>query len=207
MKKFHITLALWALAMGMAFAHNTDEISYFIKLDSKELIIHLTPKSAVDLLKNIHPRLNESTTINLLEYSDDFEIYFNDRLDLTISEVPARFELIDLDLASHDASFRFKLENIPKHPKIYQIKVESFLDIYQKGKNYVFLSANGQKHRYVLNNQKTEVHGAFKNISNQDSNQGKTALYLSLAFASLSIGFTIYRKANFGLNHYPKPKS
>ncbi|MDC6365074.1 MULTISPECIES: DUF6702 family protein [Flavobacteriaceae] len=206
MGKLQTILILWATCIGVSYAHNANDISYFFNLDTKELNIYLTPKSAVDLLKNLHAEIDRSTLINLSDYTADFETYFNEKLGLNISGTSVEFKLTGFDLNTHDASLHFALENLPKHPETYQIKVESFLDVYEKGKNYVSISAEGQKHRYAFNNTKIERDGTFKKAT-RSSAQSKTALYLSLVFAALSVGFTVYRKNNIGLNHHSKPKS
>ena len=205
MGKLQTILLIWIITTGVSHAHNANDISYFFNLDTKELNIYLTPKSAVDLLKSLHSEINESTLINLSDYTTEFETYFNEKLELNISGKSVVFKLTGFDLNAHDASLHFALENLPKHPETYQINVGSFLDVYEKCKNHVSISTEDQKHRYTLNNKRLEVNGAFKKAT-QSPNQNKTVLYLGLAFAALSAGFTIYRKYNIGLNPHPEPE-
>ena len=207
MRKIHIITFLAIFGISRLSAHNPNEVSYYFNLDSKELTIYLTPKSAVDLLKKVNPELGAHTTFNFSDYTQNFETYFNEKISLVLSGMSVGFRLTYMDLAQHNAAFRFEMENLPKDVAAYEIIVDSFLNIYQKGKNYVFISADEKKHRYIFDHDKKQASGTFKTIPPQNSDQGKALLYLSLIFVILSVGFAVYRKTKFTLNHPTKPKS
>ena len=194
MRYIAVTILFLWLGTKPVLAHTPNEISYFFKLDSKELIINLTPKTIVDLLKSIHPGLETVKTFNFKDYHPDIENYFNERMTTQVSGLRITGRLIEANLTAHDASLHFQLENLPEKVETYRIRMDSFQEVYKTGKNYVFLFANGQKHRYVLELGETEIQGNFDNAYNQVSSSGTKSITMGLLIAFLTMGFAFYRK-------------
>ena len=190
----YITITIILLFTKSLRAHTPNEISYFLKLDSQELVVNLTPNTIVDLLKSIHPGLETAKTFHFKDYHSDIENYFNERITMQISGQRVTGKLIEANLTAHDASLHFQLENLPERMETYRIRLDSFQEIYKMGKNYVFLFANGQKHRYVLELGETEIRGNLKNAYNQVSFTGTKSIIIGLMMAILTMGFAFYRK-------------
>lgn len=175
-------------------AHSPTEISYFFKLDKQKLVIHLTPKSVADLLVSIHPDLKGTNVFKFSDYHSDLEKYFNNNLLFTINEKPISIKLVQSNLTQHDATLDFRMENLPSTINAYKITVKSFTDIYQKGKNYLFVYYGEQKQYFVLNKKKTETQGSFSLQDKLNQKQNGIVFTSSLAFLLLSLGLVFYRK-------------
>ncbi|UOY07042.1 hypothetical protein L0P88_00480 [Muricauda sp. SCSIO 64092] len=174
-------------------AHNPNDISYFFKLDEKQLVIHLTPKSAIDLLEHMHPQLRNENRFLLHSYSLDFQSYFERHVLLTIDRIQISMALIETQLDKHDARLVFELVNVPNTPKDFELTVSSFLGRYKKVKNYVFVHSNGVKHHYQLDNNRTQVLDSFQITDNQYTISKIPFFSGGLALLFLSIGWVVYR--------------
>lgn len=194
MKRLCATSWLFLLMFVSVRAHHPNEVSYFFKLDEKELVVHLTPKSAIDILEHLYPDLKEQNHFLLASYSADLETYFNEHTVLTINDQVVSLGMVETHLNVHDATIKFELSDIPIKPKNFTITATGLLDVYKKGKNHVFLFTNGSKRHYVLDSSKNKVEIRIQNIENQNSMNKFWVLAGSFFFMILSIGFAVYRK-------------
>ena len=207
MKKLCISILMLMMGQTFAWAHNPSEVSYFFKMDQNELIIHLTPKTAVDILRKIHPEMRDAKVVNLSEYLSDFETYFTNGVAFLVDERPIMLKLMNADLTHHEATLIFTLEQLPKKTNLYHISVKSLIDVYPKGKNYLFVTENGKKHHYILDRQQTQISGNFgtSNPGISIKLMGISIIYTVLAL--LSIGYVVHRKIKIQLNHLQKTGS
>ncbi len=174
-------------------AHNPNDISYFFRLDEKQLVIHLTPKSAIDLLEHMHPQLRNESQFSLHSYSMDFQSYFDGHVSLTIDRIPISMALIETQLDKHDGKLVFELVNVPNTVKDFELTISSFLGLYKKVKNYVFVHSNGVKHHYQLDNNRKHVLDSFQIPNNQYIISKIPFFAGGLALLFLSIGWVVYR--------------
>lgn len=174
-------------------AHNPNDISYFFKLDEKRLVIHLTPRSAIDLLEHRHPQLRNESRFSLHSYTLDFQSYFKGHVLLTIDNIPISMTLVETQLDKHDARLIFELVNVPNTPKGFDLTISSFLGLYKKVENHVFIQSDGAKYHYALENNRTHVLDSFQTTNNQDITSKIPFFSGGLALLFLSIGLVVYR--------------
>lgn len=132
-------LSSFALYSSMCWAHTPNQISYTFEQQGTQgqLIIHLTPKGAIDLIQTIKPELREAAIINLYDYYDEFTEYFNENINLHIDEKEAQFSFREANLIEHDASIAFTIDHFPASFDLVSIEVNAFLEVYQRVQNYV----------------------------------------------------------------------
>ena len=174
-------------------AHHPNNISYFFKLDEKQLVIHLTPRSAIDLLEHRRPQLRNESRFSLHSYTPDFQSYFDGHVLFTIDRIPISMALIETQLDKHDAKLVFELVNVPNTVKDFELTISSFLGLYKKVKNYVFVHSNGVKHHYQLDNNRKHVLDSFQITNNQYIISKIPFFAGGLALLFLSIGLVVYR--------------
>jgi len=178
----------------VTLAHNPNEISYFFKLGEKELVIHLTPKSAIGILEKLHPNLKNQNSFLLKAYVSDFEEYFNRNVLFFLDDQAISLHLIATRLNAHNATITFALNNVPSLPKNFKIEVASFTDIYIKAKNHVFVYSDATKKHYLLDAQKKTISGDIHNTTQRNDNSKFWVLTVSALFTLVPIGFTVYQK-------------
>ena len=132
-------LSSFALYSSMSWAHTPNQISYTFEqqADQGQLIVHLTPKGAMDLIQTIKPELREAAIINLYDYYDEFTEYFNENINLHIDGKEAHFSFLEANLIEHDASIAFAIDHFPASFDLVSIEVTAFLEVYQRVQNYV----------------------------------------------------------------------
>lgn len=180
--------------LGLTQAHNPNEVSYFFKLDDKELVIHLTPKSAIDILEKLYPYLKNQNSFSLQAYATDFEAYFDEHVLFLMNGQPVSLKLVETNLNVHDATLTFLMNQMPPEPKDFDVTVSGFADIYKRAKNHVFIYSDGTKKHYLLNAFENSVKGEVQNTENQILSSKLWLFSISFPFMFLSIGFAVYRK-------------
>ena len=190
---------------GVIQAHNPNEVSYFFKLDDKELVIHLTPKSAIDILEKLYPELRDQSTFSLQAYAVDFETYFNEHILFMVNDQTVSLTLVATHLNAHDATLSFLLDHVPLEPKDFAITVSGFIDIYKKAKNHVFVYSDEIKKHYILNADENSVSNEIQTTENQFTGYIFLIFLISILFMPLSIGFAFYRKQAFPLKPFHVP--
>ena len=207
MKKYCISILLLVVVQAIAWAHNPNEVSYFFKLDQGELVIHLTPKTAADILLKVNPTMAGTKVINFSAYLPDFESYFTKGILVLANGLPVTLKLTKAELTQHEATIHFELEHLPKEIDRYHISATSLVDIYQNGKNYLFISKGDKRHRHVLNQKETQIDGNFEksNVSPPSKVMGISILYLIAVL--FTVGYVVRRKIKIRLNHFHKSGS
>ena len=162
------------LLTSLVNAHNPDEVAYFfsVQRSEPELIIHFTPKAAVDLIRFLNPELKTKPVIKLEDYLDDFESYFNKTVQLYLENRDVTFQLVDSNLYEHDATLYFKLNAEVASGADFDITITSYLDIYKHIKNFVSVKTPTKTYKCVLN--ATDVHCSTSSI--QSENQSRSCL-------------------------------
>ena len=131
-----VLLVVMLLSLSV-YAHDPTEITYVFEED--ELTIHLTPKGALDLISFIIPRLTEQESIHLTSYIQEYEDYFNNRIDIKSSGRSIGLAYSMSDLTKHDSFIRFRLLNFDKDYSTTIIVVSAFEGVYQHVSNKVIL--------------------------------------------------------------------
>ena len=203
MRILFYVIGLFLCAVVQVNAHNPNEISYFFKMDQKELVIHLTPKSAIDLLESLHPHLKKEHQFSLRSFDKDFQRYFKERVLFKVNDSAIPLQLVETRLNDHDATLRFIMEDVPQRPEHFQISVLSFTEVYKRTKNHVFLYSRTTKQHYALDVGHKTIAGDFKQNENQHLNTKIILLSISLIFMLLSIGFAVYRKRGIPFKPFP----
>lgn len=139
------------------FAHNPNEITYNFnfKKSQKELNIQFTPKSAIDLVVFLHPEKKNDSLINIENHLNEFENYFNETIYFKMGKSVATFKLLDYDIRNHDASLRFKIENLIQVSSEFSVTITSFNSIYDRLNNSVVVKMDDDNYNYNLNNENT----------------------------------------------------
>ncbi len=194
MKRYFTLLLVSMFGTGITQAHNPNEISYFFKLDDKELVIHLTPKSAIDILEKLHPQLKNQSSFSLQAYAIDFEAYFNKTIRFVVDDQPVSLALWRTDLNAHEATLSFGMNGIALKPKSFEVEVLSFVDIYRRAKNHVFVYSDDIKKHYLLDASGNRVSSEIQTTENQFTGYILLIFLISVLFMLLSIGFAVYRK-------------
>ena len=147
------TFLIFLLSTAFTRAHNVDEVSYFYTISDNKgfLEIHFTPKGAIDLIKHVHPELENFTVIKLEDYLMDYTGYFNEHIKLRLNEKAVRLKFLKAELNAHDATIVFELDQIPTGIQNYEIELNCFNEIYRRIENTVFFDINGNKDICYLN--------------------------------------------------------
>ncbi len=163
-------------------AHNPDEISYFYEIHQNrgELKIHLTPKGAIDLLREIHPKLQSQTVIQLDDYLLDFTSYFNEHIKLKLNSQLVRLKFLKAELNAHDATILFELEQIPEAINTYDITLSSFTEIYCRIDNIVFFDINDHHDICYLNKETQHYRVEIQSNDSPSIHQENNSNYLWL---------------------------
>ena len=158
------TFLLFLLSAIFTRAHKVDEVSYFYTISDHKgfLEIHFTPKGAIDLIKHIHPELENVTVIKLEDYLMDYTGYFNEHIKLKLNEKAVRLKFLKAELNAHDATIVFELYQIPTGIQNYEIELNCFNEIYRRIENTVFFDINGTKDICYLNKETYHYQNALK---------------------------------------------
>ena len=194
MKKICLAIGIWLFRAWILWAHNPNEISYFFRLDDQQLVVYLTPSTAIDLLIDLHPELKDNKQFQLAEYSAEFETYFNEKVRLELGNAPIALKLLTADLNQHNGALTFQLKNLPEAWEDYSLSMKSFVHLYKKAKNHVFVYGREQKHHHLLHAQKTMAQGSFAGDKTVSKKPNTMLFSFSLVFALLVVGFAVHRK-------------
>lgn len=145
MKKYIYLLFL--IASCSVWAHDVREVYYDFQFekDFNTLIVHLTTKGAIDVLKEYNPAYENKTIFDFKEHTAELESYFNTHIQLYGDNRKISLKLISYDLVSHDALLVFDLKNTPLAISQLTIKNTAFTDVYRDAENYMSFTTNGEK--------------------------------------------------------------
>lgn len=154
----------WQIAFVLLFsifatfqvkAHDPDQFTYNFITNNKQSVlrIHLTPKSAIDLLITQQPDYEREAVISLSDHYAVFTDYFNKTIKLCLDQQPVELKFLAADLTRHDAYFELELVGFNENFDHFDLKLSSFTDIYRRATNYVKI----KQQRYVLNNAATKL--------------------------------------------------
>lgn len=150
-------LVFYAFICNLIQAHNPNEAYYKIKVnnDQQQLVIHLTPKTASNLLRHLLPDLKLKDSIQLEDYLSDFQRYFSKTINLKIDSIPIHIQLTNHNLKVHDATLTFTLAKLQMPVKHFEISITSFLTLYNNMLNIVRVDLNGKVTGCVLDEKST----------------------------------------------------
>jgi len=140
-----------------AEAHDPDQFSYqFTKgKTSNELQIHLTPKSAFDLILSLRPELSDTSVIRLKDYTVDFAEYFNKTIALMVQGKKVEFLLYAADLVQHDATINFQIDGYAGDFDNFNLTITSFTELYRHTENHVEIPISKGALSFILDGNKT----------------------------------------------------
>ena len=112
-------------------AHHPDEISYFLDIDKDKssLTIHLTPLSAVELIRSLHPELKEVQQIKTASYYQDITAYFQETIRLEAGEKLLTLSFRQADFLNHDATLVLDINGDYRPGDSLRIQLSSFTEI------------------------------------------------------------------------------
>lgn len=194
MKSYYLSFLAFLFCYSLVRGHNPNEIAYFFQLDKNELIIHLTPKSAIDILEESHPLLQLESQFQLDAYTPDFERYFQEHVHLGLNGSPIRLQLMETQLDKHDAKLTFRLEEIPLVADDFKVTISSFVGLYKRLKNHVFLIQGNHKQHYALNATQTSIRSTMPRMKKQKGNWRPSVFSGGMLLLGLSVVLTLYRK-------------
>ena len=139
-----------------AATHSARDIGFeFIHKNNQNVVeVSLTSQTIIDLLYAIRPDLKEQTSLNLSQYHDDYEAYFNQHIELLLNGKKRRLKLTDANLIVHEASIHFLIEDFQSNINSYSITIGGF-DFYQKPRFIIHLLG----YQCVLNKQNNRCRG------------------------------------------------
>jgi len=117
------------------WAHDPTEITYDFNND--QLIVHITPKGAMDLISSIHPELFERKSINLLSYATDYTKYFNEHIALNSNGQNIELEYEMAELSKHNSWIKFKLSQPIRDFDELDIEISAFVNVYKDVENTI----------------------------------------------------------------------
>jgi len=140
-QKSVIPFFLLCVSAVQIYAHSPYEISYYFRVNNNQptLTIHLTPKTALDLISKIKPELAHQSVLRLSDYTLEYTNYINEQLDFYVDGNNGLFLFQSADLSQHDATLIFSISAIPKTGKNFSVRNHCFLDIYRKPQNIIKL--------------------------------------------------------------------
>ncbi|MEN1785821.1 MAG: hypothetical protein AAGF77_11865 [Bacteroidota bacterium] len=186
-------LFLWGSSCSI-WAHQPNEISYFLKWEEQQLIIHLTPKSAIDLLEYIDPQLKEKNHFLLGAYHHVFQDYFRTHSSCIVDGIPLDFQLMESNLNKHDATLTFRWTKLQGPPKSITMVLNGFQEVYKRVRTHVFIDDGKQKYHYNLTKNQKECIHYFKTRSESYTIWPNMILLGNLLIGLLIAGFVIHRK-------------
>jgi len=191
--KYLIVLFLSFIYVGVS-SHNTNEITYEFELNktNNTLLIHFTPKSAIDLIRTINPELKQETIIKLDDYHADFTDYFNKTINLKVENSMVYFSFVYADLQSHDAVFGLKIIGIPKEYNQLELEITSFLEVYKRTTNFVMFKTENNYLEYNLDKDNRIYKSTINDETNIEVFDFKFAILL--LFVSISLLVILLRK-------------
>ena len=141
---------------AIAAAHSARDIGFeFIQKNNQNIVeVSLTSQTIIDLLYAIRPELKEQTSLNLSQYHDYYQAYFNQHIELLLNGKKRRLKLTDANLIVHDASIHFLIEGFQSNINSYSITIGGF-DFYQKPRFIIHLLG----HQCVLDKKNNRCRG------------------------------------------------
>lgn len=131
-KRLFTLLFAALLACFSAKAHSRTEIGYsFHEEDQKTYLeVHLTSLTLFDLVYDLRPELKSQVSLNLGDYTADYESYFNEKIDLELNHKEQTLKYVDANLIIHDATIKFLIEGFDDPINSYKVAIGGF-DFYQ----------------------------------------------------------------------------
>ncbi|MDC8005998.1 hypothetical protein POV27_18245 [Aureisphaera galaxeae] len=146
MKKLKIHLLVVCIGMvSTVCGHNPNQIGYDFNEEEQSLTVHFTLRSALDLVKRLCPETADGNMIQLSEYYQDIDAYFNSEIQLQINDKDVSLNLKEAALDQHDAYVKFDLTAGNDWNSI-ALTLDSYTEIYRRTQNIVKIE--GQ--RYLL---------------------------------------------------------
>ncbi len=196
MRHFCITgVFLFFLATYAAKAHNPYEVSYFFKYEEKELVIHLTPQTAVDLLKHLNEELADQSMIVVSDHHTELSAYLKSTIHFYVNGERVGLTFKNAALTAHDATIRFSLDNLTESLEQYAIEITSFTEVYTPIKNYVNIGYGNKKIRHILSGGTISANGTIETTDERSITEKVNPLSISGFVILLGIIWAVHRKS------------
>ncbi|OEK04106.1 hypothetical protein BFP71_11505 [Roseivirga misakiensis] len=147
---------IFGIVSYKANAHDPDQFSYQFSYGkgANEMIIHLTPKSAFDLILSLKPDLSDTAVIRLKDYIVDYANYFNKTVQLDINNNKVDFILYATNLTEHDATLSFQINGYKGAYDDFRLSISSFTEIYHHTENNVRVPTSQGELNFILDKDK-----------------------------------------------------
>ena len=115
------------LCFELLSAHNINQITYKIDLDSTQtMVVHLTQQGAIDLLVSLHPELRNETIFNPKKHVSEYEEYFNQNFVIYADGQVIKLKHIAENFLTHDATITFELVTQIENPDVITLEESAF---------------------------------------------------------------------------------
>ncbi|UJH67708.1 DUF6702 family protein [Allomuricauda sp. SCSIO 65647] len=185
---------LFFLTTNIAKAHNPYEVSYFFKYEQKELVIHLTPQTVVDLLQHLNEELADQSMIVISDYHAELSAYLKSTIHFYVNGEPIGLTFKNAALTQHDATIRFSLEHLKESLERYTIEIISFTEVYTPIKNYVNIQYGDKKIRHILNRGNISAKGNINTIDERLTTKKVNLLSISGFVILTGLIWAVHRK-------------
>ncbi len=133
----NLIFVLCTIFTANVFGHSANETAYVLQKEGQHWIlnIHFTPVSAMTILEERIPTLQNSSVINLVKYHQELADYFSETITIILGNQKADLSLMDANLKNHDSILRLKIENSPVSFTEYDITINSMTELYNRPRN------------------------------------------------------------------------
>jgi len=115
----------------------------------------------------------------------DYEVYFNEVIDLRFNKKDMKFYYVESNLVVHDATIKFKIENMVDQVANYEIAMNGF-DFYQKPSFTVLFTTNSITDMCLLSKEENTYARMMPGVEQAHQNSQFSFFYF------LAIGFGLF---------------
>ena len=200
--KIYFAVFVFFMTYLSVFAHSPYEISYEINLNQEHptLTVHLTPKTALDLVSYLKPELANQTVIKLDDYTKEYTEYINENLLVFADEQAVHFIFQQANLSQHDATLVFTIAQLPALASHFKLTANCFTDIYRKPQNIIKLQLPSGQQTFYLTKQNRQCTTSVKIVATKMKEI--YALWAIGLLISGSIGIYFFNYFRQQKNHY-----
>lgn len=114
-------------------AHSRTEVGFrFTEEDNKTYLnVHLTSSTLFDILYDLYPELESRESLNLSQYTIEYEDYFNQHILLELNDENHTLKYVDSNLIIHDATIKFLIHDLDEEIEKFKVSIGGF-DFYKK---------------------------------------------------------------------------
>ncbi|MEL6866434.1 MAG: DUF6702 family protein [Bacteroidota bacterium] len=132
-RSFALLMIGMHIAMG-SLAHSPNQFTYYFEQqeDKASLQLHLTPQSAIDLLLELRPELDQQAIIKPNDHVGLISQYLNQKVVMNINGQSINLVFQAAKLGQHDAIMWFELSNFPGSFEGFDLQINAFTELYRQ---------------------------------------------------------------------------